>query len=38
MISIGICFTCKITQPEERDELEPHPEPITEFTNNVHDV
>ena len=38
MISKGIRSTRKISQPEERDEPEPQPEPITAFTDNVHDV
>ena len=38
MIAKGIRSTRKIPQPIERDEPEPHPNPITTPTNNIHDL
>ena len=38
MISKGIRSTRKVPSVVEEDEPEPHPEPITEPTSNIHDV
>ena len=38
MISKGTQSTCRFLSIVEEDEPEPHPEPITEPTSNIHDV
>ena len=38
MIAKGIRSTRKVPPVVEDDELEPHTDPITEPTSNVHDV
>ena len=38
MIFKGIRYTRKVPSVVEEDEPEPHPEPITEPTSNIHDV
>ena len=38
LIAKGILSTCKMPHVINNDEPEPHPDPITEPTDNIHDI